>query len=106
MRAEDEEEKESRERQVRYEIVQKVGCEHREKVQRRTNRCQANRTKNIVGKVSSKAGIVHRLKNEEEDEKGARWKCEWAADEKLEEALERRRMEGNCFAGRSHAKGT
>ena len=51
------------------------------------------------------------IENEEEDEEED-WQKEdpmevhWAEDEKLEEVLERRRMEGKLFASGRYAKGT
>ena len=61
-------------------------------------------------KVSSKAGTARKLKNQQEDEeedwqKEDHLEVQWAEDEKLEEVLERRRVEGSSLQAEIMQKG-
>ena len=69
------------------------GCGHREKG-KGADRCQADRTKNQLGKVSSKMGTVRKSKMEkrrksEDWQKGEQMEMQWVEDEKLQEIFER-----------------
>ena len=92
----EEEEKECRERQVRFEIVQKVVADIERQVDIKP---AAQRT---VGQSVKQSWDCSQIENEEEDETED-WQKEdpmllqWAEDEKLEEVFERRKMEGDSL---------
>ena len=53
-----------------------------------------------MSKVSCEAGIAHRLemkKRRKAGEKGIRWTAQWEEEQKLEETVEQRRIEGDSF---------
>ena len=65
--------------------------------------------KEQLGKVSGEAGFARKSKNVEEEEdddwqKENQMGMQWDEDEKLEETLERRRMEGKLFEGGKSCK--
>ena len=108
-REEEEEDENSKEKKVRNEIAQEVVAGIKEKAGVHEDaKSTAQRT---VGQSVKQSWDCSQIENEEEEEeedwqKEDQMEVQWAEDEKLEESLERRRMEGSSFAGGSHAKST
>ena len=99
---EEEEDENSNEKKVRYEIAHEVVAGIKEKAGAKST------AQGHAVKVSSKVGTARKYqtkkrKEEEDWQKEDQMEVQWAKDETLEESLERRR-DGKFPAGGSHAK--
>ena len=108
-REEEEPDKGREERQIRSEIAQAVVASIKEEASAQGDaKSSAHRT---VGQRVMQNWDCSQIENEEVEEEegwqeGDQMAAQWDEEQKLEEILERRKMEGKLFAVGSHAKGT